>query len=55
MMRTGSRSWSATTLSKEVAGLLDKDRDNLTVAETCKLNSQLLYGAFSDFLIAPAE
>lgn len=49
------RSWSATTPPKEAVRLLGKDRDRLTVAETCRLNSQSLYSVFSDFLITPAD
>ena len=48
-----AESWSETTLPKEATELLSRDRNRLPAAEVCRMNSLLLYAAFSDFTIQP--
>jgi len=47
------QSWKNVTLSKEATVLLGRDRDTLTTADVCRLNSLLLHAAFSDLVGHP--
>ena len=47
------QAWDDVSLPDEVDALLAENRDDLTVAELCRLNSLLLYAAFPQFMTHP--
>lgn len=47
-------SWQGVTLSAEAAELLENDRDALSSAELCRMNSLVLHAAFEQFML-PTE
>jgi len=49
------RSWSALALPDEATALLARNRDDLTTAQRCRLNSLLLHAAFANFMKAPDD
>jgi hypothetical protein len=46
-------SWKAVPLQGQVLELLERDRDTLSSAELCRMNSLLLHRAFEEFMLAP--
>ena len=48
-------SWQGVTLSAEAAELLDNDRDELSSAELCRMNSLVLHAAFKQFMLPPEQ
>jgi len=48
-------SWSQAPLHGQVIELLERDRDTLSPAELCRMNSLLLHSAFEKFVLAPDQ
>jgi hypothetical protein len=48
-------SWKQISLRGPVLQLLEKDRDTLSAAEMCRMNSLLLYAAFEQFMQPPDQ
>jgi hypothetical protein len=46
-------SWQGVTLPEESVKLLEKNRDTLSSAELCRMNSLILYAAFEQFMLPP--
>jgi hypothetical protein len=48
-------SWRGVTLPNEAVKLLEKDRDMLSSAELCRMNSLVLYTAFEQLMLPPKQ
>ena len=48
-------SWAGVLLPGQAIELLEEDRDTLSSAELCRMNSLLLHAAFEEFMLAPDQ
>lgn len=48
-------SWRGITLPNEVLKLLEENRDKLSSADLCRLNSLVLHAAFKQFMLTPEQ
>ena len=48
-------SWRGVTLPDEAVELLKNDRDNLSIAELCRMNSLVLHASFEQYMLPPEQ